>query len=82
MGAGRVPLCGLNAASPLPGSAVLNPVAEIAEAEIRICFREAKYAAIAHSAGPGLSWSFLGLSKPILAAKSIDFPCILLYFAA
>ena len=28
-GAGRVPLCGLNTASPLPGSAVLDPVAEM-----------------------------------------------------
>ena len=26
IGAGRVPLCGLNTASPLPGSAVLDPV--------------------------------------------------------
>jgi len=42
-----------NTASPLPGSAVLNPGRKSAEAEIRICFREAKHAAIAHSAGPG-----------------------------
>ena len=52
-GAGRVPLCGLNTASPLPGSAVLNAQSRIqsAETEIRICFREAKHAAIAPSAG-------------------------------
>ena len=58
-GAGRVPLCGLNTASPSPGAAVLNAQSRIqsAEAEIRICFREAKHAAIAHSAGPGPSWS-------------------------
>ena len=51
-GAGRVPLCGLNTASPLRAKAVLKAQSRNAEAEIRICFREAKYAAIAPSAGP------------------------------
>ena len=55
-----------------------NTEAEIAEAEIRICFREAKYAAIAHSAGPNPIQPLLSL---LLAAKTIDFPRILLHFA-
>ena len=52
-----------------------------AEAEIRICFREAKHTATAHSAGPG---SIQTSPSLFLAAKYIDFPsfCYILLYEA
>ena len=52
----------------------------------RICFREAKYAAIAPSAGPppGHRFSMLRacFAYPPFSSFSFDVPCILLHFAA
>ena len=77
--AGRVPLCGLNTASPLRASAVLRAQSrKSAVCQSRICFREAKYAATAHSAGPALVHCF---SEPPLSSFSFDFAGILMYFA-
>ena len=82
-GAGRVPLCGLNTASPLRAKAVLE--AQSRNAEFRMHIPEAVSASAKRSmrpprVPPGPTPAHLG--KPPLAAKSVDFFCILLYFAA
>ena len=72
----------LNTASPSCGLSRVGPQSRNCRSRSRICFREAKYAAIAPSAGPwGVpvrSWSFLVLPSLLFCCTFLIFCCILL----